>query len=674
MKRVGIDIGGTFTDVVCIDEDTLEIIVGKVLSTPDDFSKGVFNAFEDIRLNVKQVDMIVHGTTVALNCIINRSGSRTAFITTKGFRDILEYGFERPISELYNFLWKKPPSIVPRHLRFGLSERISYDGKVIKAIDIAEVGEITKELKRKKIEAVAICLLHSYINPEHENIVANLIKEVLPDVYVSVSHKITREYGEFKRAYTTVLNAYIAKTVISYIENLEEKLRKVGFCGQIFLVGPEGVLDTRLVKDKPIFIVSSGPIGGVTGAAYIINELGLKDAIAMDIGGTSCDIAIIKDGSPISQREYEIAGYPILLPSIEVNSVGAGGGSIAWVDEGGLLHVGPRSAGADPGPMCYGKGGREPTVTDAAVVAGFLDPNYFLGGKISLRKDLAEKGIQSIADKLGISLHEAADGILVIAKNNIANAISKALIGKGYDPRDFTLISYGGAGGLFAADIAKDLSIPQVIIPLNPAVFSAWGLLNMNIVYTITRSYIKSLSEVDEANIRDIFSEMEIEGRKLLGEGVDVLRSLEMCYEGQGHYVEVPLQYTAIENLKQSIAETFNRVYRAIYGYTLDFPLKIINLRVKFIKRIKKVPLKKSNKMTVDVPREALKGKRNIFYRGINIEFCIYERDKLIPGNLIKGPAIIEEPFHTTVVLPNQILHVDAYYNLVIKTYEEDKS
>ncbi|MEM2562033.1 MAG: hydantoinase/oxoprolinase family protein, partial [Candidatus Bathyarchaeia archaeon] len=631
--------------------------------------KGVFNAFEDIKLNVRQVNILIHGTTVALNCIINRSGSKTAFITTKGFRDILEYGFERPIKELYNFLWKKPPPIVPRHLRFGVSERINRNGKIIMPINMAEIREIIKELEVRRIEAVAICLLHSYINPEHENIIANLIKELLPDVYVSPSHKITREYGEFKRAYTTVLNAYIAKIVNAYIEKLEEKLRRAGFLGKTFIVGPEGVLDTHIVKDKPIFIVSSGPIGGVAGATYIASELGLKDAIAMDIGGTSCDIALIKDGSPIRQREYEIAGYPILLPSIEVHSIGAGGGSIAWVDEGGLLHVGPQSAGANPGPMCYDKGGKEPTVTDAAVVAGFLDPNYFLGGRIPLKKDLAEKGVRSIANRLGINLYEAADGILTIAKNNIVNAMSKVLIGKGYDPRDFTLISYGGAGGLFASDIAKDLSIPKVVIPPNPAVFSAWGLLNMDITYTVTRSYIKSLNEVDEADIINVFSEMEIEGKNLLREEqIEVLRFLDMCYEGQGHYIEVPLFHTVkIGTLKQDIMESFNKVYKSIYGYTLNFPLKIINLRVRFVKRIKKVPLRKSENLTANIQKEALKGKRNIFYKGMNVEFHIYERDKLMPGNLIRGPAIIEEPFHTTVVLPDQNLYVDNYCNLIIK-------
>jgi N-methylhydantoinase A len=672
MLRVGLDIGGTFTDLVCIDEKNLVTFMSKVPSTPDDFSKGVFDAIKSIGLNVKHIDLFVHGTTVALNCLINKTGSRVGFITTMGFRDVLEFGFERPVEELYNFLWRKPSPLVPRNLRFCLSERIDHAGKVIRPVDQNEVKKIAEELKKRKVESVAICLINSYANPEHEITVANLIKQNLPDVYVSVSHQITREFREFKRAYTTVINAYIQKAVTPYFNKLEEGLQEEGFQGQLLIATPEGAMDVNLVKDTPIFIVSSGPIGGIVGATYIANAMGLKDVVTMDVGGTSFDVAVIKDGKPIEQREYEVAGYPILLSSIAVQSIGAGGGSIAWVDEGGALHVGPHSAGSDPGPMCYGKGGKEPTVTDAAVVTGLLDPNYFLGGKMPLKRDLAEIGVRMLANKLGLDLYETADGILTIAKNNMANAMSRVLISRGYDPRDFTIISYGGAGGLFAADLAKELSISQIVIPPNPAYFSAWGLLYMDIGHTFTRTYVRHIDMLDAAELLNTFREMEIDGKKLLKleneEGVEALKFMDMCYEGQGHYVEVPFpSMVDVKTLKYEITDSFNKVYQTTYGHKLDLPLKIVNLKVKIIKKTRKIPLKRSDKMTESIPREALKGKRNVFYRKANMEFNIYERDRLLPGNSIKGPAIVEEPSHVTVVLPNQTLCVDMFRNLIIK-------
>ena len=406
--------------------------------------------------------------------------------------------------------------------------------------------------------------MHSYANPENEQRIGKIINEVWPEVTVSLSHQVAREIGEYERTSTTVINAYMAKAVVGYLNRLDENLKDTGFSGQLLVLGPSGVLGIEAVKEKPLYTLASGPVGGAAGAAYLASLCGMKDVVTMDVGGTSFDVSVIKDGVNIERHKSEIMGYPVLMAGIEISSIGAGGGSIARVDAAGLLTVGPESAGANPGPMAYGLGGTEPTVTDAALVNGLIDPDYFLGGEVHLDVDMAKKGVGDIAEKLGLSLNKAADGILAVARNNMTTATTEILIGQGYDPRDFTIMAFGGGGGIFAGNIAKDMSISRVIIPPDPGVFCARGILTMNLVHTYAQAYVRSMDKLDIQELEDVYKDMENSAFKILkAEGmsedtIEFVRSLDMGYEGQHYYVETPVPGG---ELKESAKDTNQRVF-----------------------------------------------------------------------------------------------------------------
>ena len=488
MKRIGVDIGGTFTDIVYIDDETHEIIVNKSRTTPHDIGQGVMDAVQKLDVDMSQVSLFIHGTTAGINAIVQRKGAKVGILTSRGFTDVLEMG-RGDKKELYDYMWKKPRPLVPRHLRLAVNERMSYTGEILEPLEEAQVRSAIEELKRNGVEAVAVCLLHSYINPIHELRIGQIIGETWPEATVALSHLIAREVREYERLSTTVINAYIEKIVVDYLSRLNVKLNNSGFQGQLLILGPSGVLGFEAVKEKAVYSLGSGPIGGAAGSAYLSRLCGVKDLVTMDVGGTTFDVSIIKDGANVEKHQSEIMGYPLLIAGVDIHSIGAGGGSLARVDAGGLLNVGPESAGAAPGPMAYGMGGQEPTVTDAALVNGLIDPNYFLGGEIILDLGLATEGVESIAAKLGIGTNAAAEGILAVATNNMINATQEILVGQGFDPRDFTLVSFGGGGGIFAANIARGMSISRLIVPFNPGVFSAQGILTMNLVHTYAHAY-----------------------------------------------------------------------------------------------------------------------------------------------------------------------------------------
>jgi N-methylhydantoinase A len=675
VKRVAVDIGGTFTDIVNIDESTMQIVVDKVRSTPWDIGQGVVEAIKKIKVTLSEVDLFIHGTTAGINTIVQKKGSKIGLISTKGFTDVLEMARGNK-KELYDYMWKKPKPLVPRYLRVGVSERTNHLGEILEKLDEREAKEIIEKLKEHGVEAIAVCLLHSYVNPENERRLGEIIGEVWPEVTFALSHLVAREMREYERTSTTVINAYIEKAVVHYLSRLSENLKEAGFLGQLLVLGPSGVLGVEAIKEKAIYTLASGPIGGAAGAADLAGLCGIQDVVTMDVGGTSFEVSVIKDGVNVEKHQTEIMGYPVLMAGMDIRPIGAGGGSIARVDAAGLLTVGPESAGANPGPMAYGMGGTEPTVTDAALVNGLIDPDYFLGGEIRLDLDLAKKGIRDIAEKLGLRFHETADGILSVARNNMTTATMEILVGQGLDPREFALMSYGGAGGIFAANLAKDMSISRIIIPPAPGVFSARGILAMNLVHTYANAYVHAMDELNIQELEGIYRDMEHSAFKLLvAEGmsedaIDCARSLDICYEGQRYYIETPLPTGKLnenDKIMREIRDSFERLYEKRYGHLMKAPLRTINARVKATGKVKEIPLSEIKRGT-EIPRTAIKKRRKVFLEGDFVESQIYERSGLLWGNTIDGPAIIEEPFHTTVVMPNQTLHVDKLGNLIILT------
>ncbi|MGD0918297.1 MAG: hydantoinase/oxoprolinase family protein [Thermodesulfobacteriota bacterium] len=675
MKRIAVDIGGTFTDIVYIDETTMQILVDKVRSTPWDIGQAVMDAIKKIQVDLSEVDLFIHGTTAGINTIVQKKGSKMGLISTQGFTDVLEMARGNK-KELYDYMWKKPKPLVPRYLRLGVHERTTHSGEIIEKLDEKEVKEIIKKLKENGIEAIAVCLLHSYANPENERRLGEIVKAVWPEVTLALSHQVAREIREYERTSTTVINAYIEKAVVHYLGRLNGNLKEAGFVGQLLVLGPSGVLGIEAVNEKAIYTLASGPIGGAAGAAHLAGLCGIKDLVTMDVGGTSFDVSVVKDGVNVEKHQTEIMGYPVLMAGMDIRPIGAGGGSIARVDAAGLLTVGPESAGANPGPMAYGMGGREPTVTDAALVNGLIDPDYFLGGEVLLNLDLAKRGVSDIANKLGLSLHEAADGILSVARNNMTTATMEILVGQGFDPRDFALMSYGGAGGIFATSLAKDMSISRVIVPPEPGVFSARGILAMNLVHTYAQAYIRAMNELDIGELEDIYEDMENGALKILtAEGIsrdaiEFMRSLDICFEGQRYYVETAVPMGKLlnhEKIKREIRRSFEQLYEMRYGHLINAPLRTINTRLKAMGKIKEISVSEI-RQGKEIHRKAMKRGREVYLDGNLMETQIYERAELLCGNSIPGPAIIEEPFHTTVVMPGQKLEVDKLGNLIISS------
>ena len=671
---MAVDIGGTFTDIVYIDEDTMQIVIDKVRSTPWDIGQAVMDAINKIGVNMSEVDLFIHGTTAGINTIVQGKGAKIGLVTTRGFTDVLEMG-RGDKKELYDYMWKKPKPMVPRYLRLGIAERSNHLGEILKSIDENEAIEVVNKLKRHGVEAIAVCLLHSYANSENEKRLGQIIREAWPEVTVALSHLVAREIREYERTSTTVINAYIESAVVAYLDRLNENLKGSGFLGQLLVLGPSGVLGIEAIRERAIYTLASGPIGGAAGAAHLAGSIGVKDVVTMDVGGTSFDVSVIKDGVNLEKHQTEIMDYPVLMAGVDIRPIGAGGGSIARVDEAGLLTVGPESAGADPGPMAYGLGGEAPTVTDAALVNGLIDPSYFLGGEVGLDVDLARKGVKSIANKLGMSLNEAADGILRVARNGMTTATMEILVGQGFDPRDFTLMSYGGAGGLFASNLAKDMSISCVVIPPAPGVFSARGILTMNLVHTYAAAYVQSMDDLNLDGLEGVYSGMEDNASKLLvaeglhDDAIEFERSLDICFEGQRYYVEtpVPREENERDRFLKDVGDTFKRLYEQRYGHLINAPLRTMNARLKATGRIKRIPVLEIEKATT-IPEKAFKKERRVFLEGHFVEAGIYERSELLCGNRIQGPAIIEEPFHTTVVMMGQSIEVDRIGNLIIRT------
>ena len=677
--RVAVDIGGTFTDLAWYDEATETVGFGKAPSTPRALVEGVRQCLAKGRVDLARALHLVHGSTVAINAVIQRTGAKTGLITTEGFGDVLEIGrANRP--DTYNLFFERPVPLVPRTLRLEVRERMSARGEIVKALDMPGARAAGRALKRAGVEAVAVCFLHAYANPAHEERMGKLLRAALPGVFVTLSHEILREFREYERTSTTVLNAYIGPLVSRYVADLERPLRREGFRGTLFLMQSNGgVMTGGRAKVAPVGMMESGPAGGIIGAAQLGRLLGHDNVVALDMGGTTAKACLVERGLPKVADGYYIGGYatgyPLRLPVVDIVEVGAGGGSIAWIDEGGALKVGPRSAGAEPGPVCYRHGGTEPTVTDANLAIGRLNPVRFLGGEIPLDVEGARRAIRArVAGPLGLDLTDAAHGVLTIADARMAFAVRAITVQRGYDPRDFVMVAFGGAGPLHATAIARELRIPRVLIPPQPGHFSAVGMLLADVRHDYVQTYVRDADAATPEEIEELFARMEAEGaRTLASEGlradaVAFLRSVEMRYLGQEYTVTVPVpsRLRGPEALHE-VRKRFDEAYDVRYGHAApDEQTQIVSLRLAALGTARKPDFARLRDRPGGVPETA--GARRVYFGGAwgHIECPVLRREALGAGAEAVGPAIIEEYASTTVLQPGDRVVVEPHGCLVI--------
>ena len=681
----GIDVGGTFTDLLLVDGDG-NLIVEKVPSTPADIAAAVLSVLEKTEKTlelgkplVHSLGRLVHGSTVAANAFLERKGARMAFITTKGTRDTLV--MRRMYREdMYDTRSGEPSPLVTRDNVLEVEERVDHKGNVITPLNERDVLKAIQEIKRKDIEAIGICYLFSFRNPEHELRTKQMLREHLPDISVSTSYEVCPEIRDFERASTTHLNAYLQPPVEKYLRDLDAALRKRKASASLQVMHSYGgVTGAKEAAEKPVNLLLSGPAGGVIGSAYLGKIAGYPNIISFDMGGTSCDISLIRDATPnlstpinATSIHCKFEGWDVLIPFIDIHTIGSGGGSFAWIDRGGGVHVGPESMGADPGPACYDKGGTEATVTDADVLLGYIDPDYYLGGQIKLNKAKAHEAVGRLAKKLRVTPSEAADGIFRIINTNMLNGIRVVSVEKGHDPRNFSVISFGGAGGVHATALIEQLKIDRVIVPQTAAAFSAFGLLCTDLRHDFVTTVYHPLAQMKEKEVHKIFRAMEREGRREFGRRargskIGFEYSVDMRYAGQGHDIRVNLKGPLSAIKRRKIIDQFNIAYEQTYSYLGDEAnIQLVNLRVVACLGTDKPripPLKETRSLL----RQATKGKRRAYFteRKRFLMTPVYDGHHLRPGNRLKGPAIIELATTTAVLRPGQSLRVDRYGNFI---------
>lgn len=688
MKKIGVDVGGTFTDLILVNEESGGIFSNKVASTPADPSLGTMEGVLEIcrmaSIKPQEIDQLHHGTTVATNTIVEHDGAKTGLITTKGFRDIIHIARQKKhltYSVQIEPPWQKHP-LVERRYRIPVTERIGApNGEILVPLDEKEVRKAIEDLKEEGVDAISVCFINSYLNPIHENRVNELIQELYPEAYVSLSHRVINQYREFERFNTTCLNSYIGPRVSRYIRKLETAIENTGIGAQLRLIQSSGGMSTATWgAEKPASLLMSGPVAGLIAGIRFGELAGFSDLISLDMGGTTAEIGVAP-GKEIRYRHLyntKVLDYQMMLPMVDVETTGAGGGSIAYIDEGNVFRVGPRSAGADPGPACYGKGGTVPTATDANLLLGRLNPSYFLGGKMKLNTQLSEKAFQGICQKLHLTLEEAAFGALEILNHNIIQAIEMNSTRRGHDPREFTLVAFGGAGPLHACSIALELGISHVSVPPLPGITSAVGLLLTDVSYDYSRTEMQLLDNPDLDKLARDLSEMESEAlgqlkRDGFGDDLITLRRIAQCrYLGQSYELRVPLGLGRVTRESVGkLVEDFHAVHHQEYGITLPEPVEIVYARVLGIGRTP-VPKWERIQSGTASPKKAFKYERRVFFdldgRKEWIETPCFERGRLEAANVVKGPAILEQPDTTTVILPGLEGKVDEFGNVLIKT------
>lgn len=672
--RVAIDIGGTFTDLIIFDQATGRFVLEKTPSTPSDLWEGIRAGLEKAGVDLTRTSMVVHGTTVGLNCFLEKKGAPTGLITTRGFRDVYEIGRHNRV-DMYDLFYKKPEPLVPREHRLVVTERLDAQGNVLVPLHREDVVAAAEHFKRAGITAIAVCLLHAYANPVHELEVAEILAEVYPEATVSLSHQLAREWREYERTSTTVINAYIAQRVGNYLTRVESQLAERGYRRPFFVnQSSGGIMSVDAARAKPVHTIKSGPAGGAVSAAYVGKLAGFDNVIGFDMGGTSTDCSITWQGKIRVTVESQIERHPLMVPMVDIHSIGAGGGSIAWIDRSGALNVGPQSAGAEPGPACYGRGGVEPTVTDANLVLGRV-PNRLLGGAMELDVEAAHRAVNRVAEPLGLDTVSAAAGILRIVNSKMAYAIRAVTVQRGLDPKDFALLAFGGAGPMHACEVAAELGIPTVIVPVAPGAFSALGMLLSDVRKDLVRTRPVRFDAADPGELEATFAEMEREARAALAKEVPespvrIERYVDMRYLGQEYTVRVPVpaEPMSAERLA-AVRRDFDRLHNQTYGHASETePTEIINLRVTAFGIVEPVQFSELPAGGPEPRPEAQVDTTRICFDPAAgfIECPIYDRDRLQAGNRIGGPALVTEKGATTVLIPGFTCTVDRYGNLLI--------
>jgi len=681
--RIGIDVGGTFTDATLIDGETGRLYSAKAFTTPSDRSQGVIDAIRAVLAEAgvaaARVSEIVHGSTTGTNALIERTGARTGLLVTAGFRDVLEIGrVMRPMEGVYDMSVDRPPPLVPRRLCLEARERIGPRGEVLIALDDASVEQACVEFARQGVDAVAVCFLFSFLNPEHERRAGAILARRLPGVAISLSHEISPEYREYERASTTVMNGYLSPVMNTYLDRLKPRIDEVVPGAKLFIIQANGGATTiDNARRRAVATVNSGPAGGVVAAAWYGRAHARDRIVSVDMGGTSFDIGLVEHGASQVTTEGSFQGLPVKLPIIDLHIIGAGGGSIAWTDPGGALNVGPRSAGAEPGPACYGRGGKYATVTDANLVLGRLDPVLFHGGRTALDVGAARAAVGRVAEQLKLSLEEAALGIIKVVNANMVKGIATVTVQRGIDVREFALLSFGGAGGVHAIDLADALEMAEVIVPPLPGVFSAVGLLAAD----VRHDFVSALGGVvstaaDPARLEQLFQEMEDKARRELasegfaGDAVRLVRSCDLKVVGQTYELTVQLPHAGHVTVAgiAALVDAFGRLYRERYAFFFEGePIELVNLRLAAFGASAPINLATFDGLAGN-PEAARIGLRPIYFDHAGyLEAEVLDRNRLRPGMIVRGPAVVEEPTSVTLIPPDRSAIVAPDLGLFIK-------
>jgi len=679
--KIAVDTGGTFTDLCAIDEETGETFIAKWLSSADRPDKAVVNVIKAAGIDLSEITLFVYGTTVATNCLIERKGAHLMFFTTKGFEDIL-YIQRGDRERMFDLQWDKPKPLVKRRNCKGINERISWNGEILVPLNKQKLREelkgMSSHIHKEKINAFSVCLLFSYANPEHEILIKEILEEFYPGIPVSISSDIAPVWREYDRSSTVAVDAYVKPLIVSHMSTLDRGLRENGYSSQEWAVVKSngGIMTSSEVINQPCHTLLSGPAGGIIAARYIGELCGFKDVVSLDMGGTSCDVGIVKNGNPVLTHQLEIEwGIPVVIPSVDIYTIGAGGGSIGWVDAGGLLHVGPQSAGADPGPACYNRGGKEATLTDANLVLGRLDPDYFLGGRMQLNQSRAYEVVKNLSGKINLDTTATAHAMIEIADANMADAVRLITVEKGLDPRRFALVAFGGAGPLHASSIARKLGISKVIIPVYAGVFSAFGFLQTDLRIDRVRTKIYRSNSMDIDQIKQEFLNLHSQALDTLckqdfrGETIFV-RSLNLRYQGQNYEYEVILPEGEISDKMMAYCfQKFHEAHEVYYGYS--FPDQVIE-----ITQIKIVAIGKTRKPKLQPIQEKLNKsgyeiKKVHFMEEGLIETPVYKRKFLPRRTELKGPLLIEDENSTILCHPGEYIKLDDYGTIMINVREK---
>jgi len=656
--RLGVDVGGTFTDLVALSSDGT-LVTAKVPSTPQDQSEGVMNAIEASEVEASAVSALAHGMTVATNALLERRGARTALVTTEWFRDVLEIARQdRP--SLYDLTQDRPPPLVPRELRFTVKERMGPKGEVL-ALDEESLEEAVSAIEESEVEAVAVCLLFAFVHPEHEQRVGEALREAFPGVHVSLSSEVLPEFREYERFSTTAADAYLAPRLAAYLENLAGEVEEAGAPSPLVMQSSGGVVGIDDAVSDAAGCLFSGPAGGVVGAAYIGSLGGYRNLLTFDMGGTSSDVAPVVGGEAQTTTETVIAGVPIKLPMVDLHTVSAGGGSIAWADAGGALRAGPHSAGADPGPAAYDAGGEEPTVTDANLFLGYLADGATLGGEVVLQRELAQKALEALGEEVGLDAEEVALGVVQVANAEMVRALRVISVERGLDPREFALLAFGGAGAMHACSLAEELDIDTVLVPKAGGVLSALGLAISDLRRDYVRPYLVGLEEVDEEEFEEKFKDMKHSAAQDL-EDPEHTRRADLRYRGQSF--ELTVEAGSLEELSlEDLEERFHGAHEQRYGYRMDDEsVELVNLRL-----IATVPVEKPEPEEPPAEGEEEAGHREVNFDGEWQEVPVLSREQMGKGSGVTGPAIVEFKESTCVVRPGWQGEIDGVGTLVLE-------